>query len=149
MKWRERMRGMEYESKYESEKRAGKWNWKRCRETEYRATTGHVMERTKYRPDNWAQRKAPTKRNVIYFTICTIWKMNKTFIRLAIVVVIFRSLFRLCFHLRYVHFVYIFSQLVSFQKISLHFYFDFFFSFFYLMSTCVCVKANVLYCIRI
>lgn len=51
-----------------------------------RTTTGNEKERTKYRPTTEhkeKQQEKATKRNVIYFTICTIWKMNKTFIQLA------------------------------------------------------------------
>lgn len=54
--------------------------------------------------DNWAQKwkrkwNTKRKRNVIYFTICSIWKMNKTFIHffsmhLAYCVLSSASLFR-------------------------------------------------------
>lgn len=90
---------------------------------------------SKYGPTT-EHKEIATKINVIYFTICTIWKMNKTFIQFVpffshsiyLGTVFFshaRAFVSLwCFVLCISHPT-CYLQLVSFRKILFHFYFDF------------------------
>lgn len=110
-----------------------KWRWNRALKYQMKLKkeseddNGQWKGKNETPTDNWAQKwkrkwNTKRKRNVIYFTICSIWKMNKTFIHffsmhLAYCVLSSASLFRFENFISFLFFIF----LAAFRFVSILF----------------------------